>query len=199
MQAADSYVGPIGIMVKSCRTDLTVITVEKGSPADGKLNPGDVIVGTAESNFQKDARPEIAAAIDLAESASKQGALDLVLKNKKTVSLKLETLGDYAASAPWNCKKTDLIITQIADQMVKSKSYANGQIPIGWLGLMATGEEKYMEIVKRELPQQAWIQSDPKQLEALLHPCADPEESVLRSTPLMKISSPSTQNTVSKK
>lgn len=170
MQAADSgsYVGPIGIMVKPGRTDLTVMTVEKGSPADGKLNPGDVIVGTAESNFQKDARPEIAAAIDLAESASKQGALDLVLKNKKTVSLKLETLGDYAGSAPWNCKKTDLIITQIADQMVKNKSYANGQIPIGWLGLMATGEEKYMEIVKRELPQQAWIQSDPKQLEALL-------------------------------
>ncbi len=111
MQAADSYVGPIGIMVKSGLTDLTVLSVEKGSPADGKLNPGDVIVGTAASKFQTDARPEIAAAIDLAESHEKQGALDLVLKNNQTVSLKLEALGNYGASAPWNCKKTDLIIT----------------------------------------------------------------------------------------
>ena len=163
------FVGPTGIMAVNGKNELQVQSVEKGSPADGKLKKGDVIVGVGGKQFSGDVRQEIAAAIDHAESKSARGALSLTLKGGKKVSLQLKVLGSYSKTAPWDCKKTDAIITRIADRMVESKDFIDGSIPVGWIGLLATGEKKYIDVVKKELPKQKWAQApDPAVLAALL-------------------------------
>jgi len=150
------FVGPTGIMAVNGKNELQVQSVEKGSPADGKLKKGDVIVGVGGKQFSGDVRQEIAAAIDHAESKSARGALSLTLKGGKKVSLQLKVLGSYSKTAPWDCKKTDAIITRIADRMVESKDFIDGSIPVGWIGLLATGEKKYINPLSPPLrsPQQ---------------------------------------------
>lgn len=162
-------VGPTGIMAVNGKNELSVDSVAKESPADGKLKKGDVIVAVNGKNLSGDVRQQMAAAIDQAESKSGKGAFTLTLKGGKKVKLQLPVLGSYSKTAPWNCKKTDAIVTRIADQMVKSKDFVDGQIPVGWIGLLATGEKKYIDIVKKELPKQKWAQTpDPAVLAALL-------------------------------
>lgn len=171
LQAAprDHLLGPTGIMAKVAGKELQVQSVEAGSPADGKLKKGDVIVAVAGKPFAGVVRQEIAAAIDHAESKAAKGVLSLNLKGGGKVELKLQVLGSYSDTAPWDCKKTDAIVTRIADEMVKSKDFTDGQVTVGWIGLLATGEKKYIDVVKEELPKQKWAQApDPEVLAALL-------------------------------
>jgi hypothetical protein len=133
------------------------------------VKKGDVIVGIGGKSFAGDVRQEFAAAIDQAESASAKGALPLTLKEGAEATLKLRILGSYSDTAPWNCNKTDAIVTRIADRMERTKSFAGGQVTVGWIGLLATGEKKYLDVVKEELPKQEWAQEpDPETLAALL-------------------------------
>lgn len=90
------------------------------------------------------------------------------IPNSHNVTLKLEVLGTYAPTAPYDCALTDKLITRAADWSVKTGDYKNGQMSIGWLGLMATGEQKYLEIVKRDLPKEEWVKPDKEKFEALL-------------------------------
>ncbi|MGB1130123.1 MAG: DUF6288 domain-containing protein, partial [Haloferula sp.] len=162
-------VGPTGIMAVSGAAELEVQSVEEGSPADGKLKKGDVIVGANGKDFSGDVRQQIAAAIEHAESPSAKGVLTLALKGGGAVDLQLQVLGSHARTAPWDCRKTDAIVTRIADQMVASKDFIDGQMPVGWIGLLATGEQKYIDVVKEELPKQPWVKApDPEVLAALL-------------------------------
>ena len=73
----------------------------------------------------------MATAIDRAEAT--KGKLPLTLKEGRKVSLQLRPLGPYSKTAPWNCKKTDAIITRVADQMLETKSFVGGQIPVGYI------------------------------------------------------------------
>ena len=159
--------GPTGIIAQGSKNLFSVQSVDKGSPADGKIKKGDVIVGANGTKFNQHARQELAAAIDTAESG--KGVLSLTLKDGKKVDLQLQALGSYSKTAPWHCKKTNAIVTRIADQMVKTKSFAGGQVTVGWIGLLATGEKKYTDIVRRELPKQKWAKApDLEKLAALL-------------------------------
>lgn len=168
-QAADNHLlGPTGIHAAESKKQFVVQVVDAGSPADGKLTKGDVIEGVNGTPFKALLRQEFAAAIDAAETEAAKGLLSLNLKGGKSVGLRLRPLGSYSGTAPWDCRKTDAIITRIADQMVATKSYANGNMPIGFIGLMATGEDKYIDIVKKELPRQEWAHPDPEKHAALL-------------------------------
>ena len=82
-----------------------------------------------------------------------------------TVELKLEVLGSYSATAPWDCEKTKAIIDKTAQEIVKRglftadwddsgdmahKTRALGIVhpQLDALGLLATGEEKYLPVVR---------------------------------------------------
>ncbi len=151
------HLGPTGFYGKLGKKDITVTYVTKGSPADGKINVGDVIMSAAGKQLEGDIRKQIAAAINTAEAAA-DGSLVLQLKGGKDVSLTLQKLGAYSATAPYDCKKSDAIIANAAVHIVKNKDY--GRYGFGLMGLMATGEPAHLEVVKSAIHGMDWAKPD---------------------------------------
>lgn len=156
----EHHLGPTGLFGVTSPTSIKVTKVQPGSPAEGKVKVGDVIVGAGGAAFRTHTRPELADAIDQAETAAARGVLKLRLKGGKQVALQLKVLGSYSPTAPLNCPKTDAIITQAADCLVKSRKFGRGDMNIGLLGLLATGEQKYIDVVKEVIHSADWARPD---------------------------------------
>ncbi len=116
---------------------LLTLTVQRGGAANG---------GAAGS--EKDA----AADAEVADHHAPASAAP----RTETVTLQLKVLGRYSKTAPAHCPKTDALITQAADHLVKTGSY--GTLKAGLLGLLATGEETYIKAVHDILHAAAWAQ-----------------------------------------
>ena len=126
---------------------LHVSSCEAGSPAFGKLKAGDVIIGIGDQKFTE--HPVIALA-KIADQCEREGEkLSLLLKSGKKVIIQLPSLGSYSSTAPYNCKKSDKIIAQAAEQLMKEKGFGSSPTRSGLLGLMATGEKKHLDVVKK--------------------------------------------------
>jgi hypothetical protein len=156
----EHHLGPTGLFGVTSPKDIKITKVLAGSPADGKINVGDVIVAAGGVAFKKSTRQQLADAIDLAETKKAKGVLTLTLKGGKKVNLQLKVLGSYSDTAPQDCLKTDAIITQAADYLVKSKKFGRGNMNIGLLGLLATGEQKYIDVVKDAIHEAKWAKPD---------------------------------------
>lgn len=156
----EHHLGPIGLLGVTSPKDITIASVEVGSPADGRIKVGDVIVGAGETLFKDDTRKQLADAIDQAETDEGKGILTLTLADGRKVDLQLKVLGSYSDTAPLNCKKTDAIITQTADWLVKSKDFGRDDMPVGLLGLLATGEPEYIDVVKDVIHEAEWAKPD---------------------------------------
>ncbi len=95
---------------------ILITHVDPGSPADGILQVGDVILGADGTgvvpvNFTYEARHALADAIDDAEALD-PAILKLLVWRAGATSvhdLTLETLGAYSATAPFDCPKSALI------------------------------------------------------------------------------------------
>ena len=86
-----------------------VTKVDKGSPADGILAVGDVILGVGGKAFSYDPRTEFGKALTATESEAGGGNLSLIRWRKgktDTVTVKLPVLGTYSATAPYDCPKS---------------------------------------------------------------------------------------------
>jgi hypothetical protein len=158
----EHHLGPTGLFGVTSPTDIKITKVEQGSPADGKLKVGDVIVAAGGAPFKDNTRPQLAAAIDQAETEKAKGILTLTLESGSKVDLKLKVLGSYSDTAPYHCPKTDAIITQTAEAIARSKEFAVHGLPIDLLGLLATGEPKSIEVVKKALHTAPWASPDLK-------------------------------------
>lgn len=158
----EHHLGPTGMFGVTSPTDIRITRVLPGSPADGKIKVDDVIVAAGGIPFKQDTRPQLAAAIDEAETAKAKGILTLTLKGGAKVNLLLKVLGSYSATAPYHCPKTDAIVTRTADHLVAAHDFTNHGLPIDLLGLMATGEPKYIEVVKNQLHSVPWAKPDLK-------------------------------------
>ncbi|MFT5409486.1 MAG: hypothetical protein ACI9NC_002209, partial [Verrucomicrobiales bacterium] len=121
---------------------------------------GAVITGAGGTEFDNNTRPVLAAAINHAETEAQRGRLALTLEDGSQVELPLKVLGSYSATAPYHCQKTDTIITRAADHLVKTRKFGRGQMNIGLLGLLATGEQKYIDVVKEEIHKASWAKPD---------------------------------------
>jgi hypothetical protein len=152
--------GPTGAFGVVSPTEIRIEKVTPGSPAEGKLKPGDVIVAAAGASFDQNTRRAFADAIDLAETQKARGLLSLTLKDGRKVDLQLKVLGSYRPTAPFECGKTDAIITQTAEAIIKSGNYGRGDMNIGLLGLLATGEPKYVDVVRKHIRSAAWATPD---------------------------------------
>ena len=133
-----------------------VLKVDLKTPADGKLQAGDVILGAAGGKeakpFVKNARREVARAIIDAERSDSGGKLILLVWRKGktfTATLQLRTMGRYSATSPASCNKSKSIIDQAAAAIMK-RGLGKGDIPTCFdaLGLLATGEESYLPVVR---------------------------------------------------
>jgi hypothetical protein len=155
------HYGPTGFFAKRYSDHLIVDVVESGSPADGKLKTGDIIVAVAGHPITWDAYAQFTEAIDAAERATGKGRLQLGVKHVEdgpvaSVELQLDRLGDYDPEQPRDCQKTDALITKTADYLVAQKKPST--LHAGMLGLLATGEEQYIKVVHDYLHGADWAQ-----------------------------------------
>ena len=137
---------------------ISITKVDKGSPADGKLVVGDVILGVADKPFAYDPRTELGKALTTAESDEGKGSLSLIRwrdGKQENVVIKLPVLGNYSATAPFNCPKSKRILEQGCAALAKrvaDPKYQQNPISrsLNALALLASGDPTYLPIVKKE-------------------------------------------------
>jgi len=152
----ERHLGPTGLIGVTSPKEIKIVKVAEGSPADGIVKPGDVIVAAGGRPFDQKTRRQFAEAIDAAEGHDAGGVLQLKLADGREVELHLPVIGSYSDTAPLKCGKTEAIITQTADHLVKTRKFGRGEINIGLLGLLATGEPKYIEAVREVIHAAPW-------------------------------------------
>lgn len=143
-------------------TQCLIVAVDDGTPAVGLLKEGDVILGADApalnaavevSLFEADVRTELAAALVKAEDPRNGGLLALKISRdgkEQIVTLELPAMGVFSESSPWDCKKTEAIIERACDYLVDRGFEKRGgiQTHLDALGLLATGEECFIPIVR---------------------------------------------------
>lgn len=147
---------------------IAITRVARGSPADGILGKGDVILGVGGKPFSYDPRTEFGKAITLAETEAAKGRLSLTrwrAGRTDEVALKLPVLGNYSATAPFDCPKSKRILEQGCEALAKriaSPNYKNNPISrsLNALALLASGDPKYVPVVKKEAMWAAGFSAD---------------------------------------
>ncbi|MBT8038211.1 MAG: InlB B-repeat-containing protein, partial [Verrucomicrobiae bacterium] len=111
---------------------IEVMVVDTGSPADGVLQVGDVILGADGTGadpvaFTSNAQKAFADGIAEAEANSPATLKLLVWRagNTSTMSITLETLGAYSATAPYNCPKSAAVLEKGLDAVMASGAKDN--------------------------------------------------------------------------
>ncbi|MDX2036097.1 MAG: DUF6288 domain-containing protein [Isosphaeraceae bacterium] len=163
----DWNLGPTGLrgwihcdrLVTTDARQILVTKVDKGSPAENLFQVGDVILGVGGKPFSFDPRKEFGKAITAAESTAGKGKL-LIRRWRagKTdeVALQLPVLGSYAATAPFDCEKSKLLLEAGCNALaarMEEPGYADiDAIPrsLNALGLLAGGGAEHLPLVRRE-------------------------------------------------
>ncbi len=143
---------------------VTVADVEPGSPADGKLVKGDVILAAGRRAMKgQDVRVPLGEALGAAEASD--GKLNLTIRRgdaKKRVTITIPALGAYSRTWPLKCGKSKKIIEQTAAFLVSVQNddggYVLGGRPdrdgiggcLAGLFLLSTGDDGYLPNVKRQ-------------------------------------------------
>ena len=133
---------------------IKVTKIDPGSPADGYLNVGDVILGVEEELFTYDPRVQMGKAVGDVEASDGDMSF-IVYRNGaiERVKIKLPVLGSYTHTTPFNCSKSKLIIEKgceaiIADRNDKNKKKHELVQCYNSLALLASGNEKYLPYVR---------------------------------------------------
>lgn len=147
-------------LVTTDARQIAVTKVEKGSPADGLLEIGDVLLGVGGKPFSYDPRTEMGKALTAAETEGGGGRLGLTrwrAGKTEEIVLKLPVLGSYSATAPYECPKSQRVLerglqglaTRVADPDYGSQ---HDPIPraLNALALLAGGEAEHVPLVKKE-------------------------------------------------
>jgi len=137
-----------------------VAYVASGSPADGRLFPGDKILGVGGTRFtdESDARMEIGRAIGDAEGRRRGNLTFRVLRywRERSVMIKLPATGSYSATWPYDCPKSRRILAELCrylerDQLPGGRFVSDGNLanPMAGLVFLATGEVRHLERARR--------------------------------------------------
>ena len=129
---------------------ILVTQVDKGSPADGVLAVGDVILGVDGKAFDDDVRKVLGRAITQAETREGKGILRLIRwreGKQQDVQIRLPVLGSYSETAPFDCAKSQKIIDAGCRYIAKNMK---GGIPghVNALALLASGKKEYLGLVR---------------------------------------------------
>ena len=155
-------------LVTADARQIYVTKVDKGSPADGVLAVGDVILGVGGRPFSYDPRTELGKALTTAESEAGRGDLSLIrwrAGKTETAIVKLPVLGTYSATAPYNCPKSKRILERgckVLAERLATPSYRANPITrsLNALALLASGNPEYLPLVKREAQWAAGYSAD---------------------------------------
>lgn len=163
--------GPTGLIgwmhhegIDTGRSRQILITeVAKGSPADGVIRKGDVILGASgqsasPADFTADARRSFAEAIADAE-ARKPATLHLKVWREGTtanLALPLEFMGAYAANAPYDCPKSLKVIERAMKSMETQELKAD-RFGLGALALLACEDGRFPGNEARRMKAREWV------------------------------------------
>lgn len=137
---------------------ILITNVAKGSPADGILKKGDVILGLDGKKFDSDCRRAFGRALTKAETEEGQGKLNLRRwRNGKTtdVIIKIPVMGSYSKTTPWNCEKTKKILANACRYIVEKDIINKGnkdkptEKTLAALGLLSTGKKEHLELARK--------------------------------------------------
>ena len=164
----DWNLGPTGLrgwmfcdeFVTTDARQVAITSVEPGSSADGLIRVGDVLLGVGRKPFSFDPRTELGRGITTAETQAGGGRLVLTRwrgGKVEEVTLMLPVLGSFSATAPYDCSKSQSILTRglkkLAVRMSES-DYAETEdaIPrsLNALALLAGGEASHRPLIERE-------------------------------------------------
>ncbi len=146
-------------MVTSDARQIYITEVAEGSPAEGVLEKGDVLLGVGSTLFSYDPRTEMGKALGAAESKKGKGQLSLLRwrdGKKETVTLNLPVLGSYSKTAPYHCAKSKLILEKgceaLAERM-NDPGYRQNPITrsLNALALLASGNPEYFQVLRKEI------------------------------------------------
>lgn len=158
-ESHDWNLGPTGargwIAGRNCATldarQILVTSVDPGSPAEGVLKPGDVIVGVDGREFASDARRAFGEAITEAERVANRGALRVLRWRKgrtEPATLQLEVMGDYADTAPYDDAKSRKILERATRHLMEVELQDSVSGAVDALALLATGRPDCIARVK---------------------------------------------------
>ena len=174
----DWNLGPTGLrgwmfcdkLVTTDARQIAITAVDAGSPADGVIAVGDVILGVGGKLFSFDPRTEFGRAITAAET--EQGGGRLVLTRWRAgktedITLMLPVPGSFSTTAPFDCPKSQRILAQglksLAARMAEP-DYVESTDPIprslNALALLAGGEAADQPLVQREAQWAADFRTD---------------------------------------
>ena len=129
---------------------ILITEVAEGSPAEGKLEVGDVVLGVGDGPFDADPRVLLGRAIGEAQSKKGKGRLDLRRWRKgkvKSVRLQLPVLGAYADTAPFDCPRSKKVLDAACDHMAANmKGGIDGMVNA--LALLANGDRRHASAVR---------------------------------------------------
>lgn len=134
---------------------IAITKVDPGSPADGLLRVGDVILGVDGEVFSSDARTGFGQALSEAEATGRLALTRWRAGQTQTVVVELPALGGYSATAPYDCAKSKRILEQgcawLAQQMADPGYKRNPyEMSLNAMALLASGEADYLPLVKKQ-------------------------------------------------
>ena len=152
-------------MVTSDARQILITKVAKGSPADGILAEGDVLLGVAGKPFSYDPRTEMGKALVQAEATGPLTLLRWRDGAQTEVTLTLPVLGTYSATAPYDCPKSKRILEQGCQELaarMAAPGYRQNPIPrcLNALALLASGDASYLPLVRQEVGWAAGFSDD---------------------------------------
>ena len=128
---------------------ILITAVEETSPADGLLEVGDVVQGVFGQLFTSDARRAFGHAIGRAEASD--GVLPLTIwrdHKSRPVSLRLQVMGAYSDTSPYDCPKAKKILERGLAVLAKKPGHENG-LRTNDLALLASGNLEQIAIARQ--------------------------------------------------
>ena len=167
-------VGPTGIRAQITHEHPAYFTVKfvfQNSPAAGKINEGDVIIGAngkvmtvphkfGRRNVTGWDGPMTSMAILIEEAQAADGKLELIVwpkgnkSDKKYVELQLEPIGRFSSTFPFNCERSDKLMRHLCDFLVREYE-REGKFgrphthSAATLALMASGDNRYSDLIRK--------------------------------------------------
>ena len=165
----DWNLGPTGLrgwmhcdgMETDTARQIMVTEVDPGSPADGRVEVGDVILGIGTRPFKLDPRIEFGRAIGRAE---RSGGRLVLLRwrdgRRDRVTLDIPVLGRYADTAPFDCRKSERILERGCDAVAAKLAADPGRgTPIersyAALALLAGGDPAHLPVIRDQVARAA--------------------------------------------
>ena len=145
------WVGPVGLLTGPFGPNMGVRKVKAGSPAEGKIFFDDIIYSANGEMLGKKAWEVMSKAITASETHKEKGKLVLGVRRggkNINVELTLKVMGKYSPRAPFDCPKTEKIISDLDDWMIK-KGARRGFLNYDAIYMLATGKPELQGYVRR--------------------------------------------------